>query len=287
MVSGMSIRKNSFLFLMIALLFLLPFGTSAKAESFDRNKYIYDDAGLLSDKEVAKLQELSNKLGKERDTAFLVITVDGTDGKELKQYVEDFYDENAPGFDQPHGNTAIIAIDMQERDVYLAGFKKAEEFLDDSRLDMIREEITPDLSDGNYYQAFSSFITTSHEYMGEEPSESPEEYNGNSSSTDHGEYVEDDSSADQENILFQWWFQVIASLVVAGVTVAIMAYRSGGRVTVNGQTYINNNHSKVNNKYDRFVRQTVTKVKKPSNNSNSGGGVTGGGHSHSGSGGKF
>ena len=64
--------------------------------------------------------------------------------------MQDFYDENAPGYDQPHGNTAILTLDMQNRDVYLAGFIKAEDYLDDSRLDLIRDKITPDLSSGNY-----------------------------------------------------------------------------------------------------------------------------------------
>jgi uncharacterized protein len=68
-----------------------------------------------------------------------------------------------------------------------------------------------------------------------------------------------------------------------------MAYRAGGRVTVNARTYMDSQRSKVVDQYDNFVRQTVTKQKKPSNNTNSGGGggVTRGGHSHSGSRGKF
>ena len=60
---------------------------------------------------------------------------------------------------RPHGNTALLIMDMQERDVYFAGFKKAEQYLDSGRLEMIRNKITPDLSEGEYFQAFSSFIT--------------------------------------------------------------------------------------------------------------------------------
>ena len=290
-MSKIRMLKQGFLFLLTALLFLFPLHTSAKSIPFDQHKYIYDYAGLLTDKEVAKLQALSSKLGKERDTAFMIITVNGTDGKELKQYVEDFYDENAPGYDQPNGNTAILALDMKERDVYLTGFGEAETYLDAGRLDSIREDITPDISDGNYFQAFSDYITTSHEYMGEEPSSSSQENNGTDSSSGYNDYGSDETNDNQENILFQWWFQLFASLILGGIVVGVMAYRSSGRVTVNGKTYINSSHSKVINKYDTFVRQTVTKVRKPQNNnnnhSNSGGGISGGGHSHSGSGGKF
>ncbi|WP_312470347.1 TPM domain-containing protein [Neobacillus sp.] len=304
-MSGIRMQKQGFLFLFMALLLLLPLGIRAKAETFDRNHYIYDYAEVLTDQEVAELQALSSKLGEERDTAFIIITVNGTDGKEIKQYVEDFYDEHAPGYDQPHGNTAILTIDMQERDVYLAGFKKAEQYLDDGRLNSIRDHITPDLSAGNYFQAFSAFLNTTHEYMGYEPGNGPEEskgydpgggtggYTGYDPGDGPGEYSGNEPSVNPENILFKWWFQLIAAITVAGVIVTIIAFRSGGRVTVNAQTYIDSNQSKVISQYDNFVRQTVTKQRKPSNNNThsggggSGGGITSGGHSHSGSSGKF
>ena len=276
-------KKRSLLVLLMMMLLVFPWGMStAQAETFDRNHYIYDYAHLLKDEESAKLQQLANERGKERETAFIIITLDDTNGKDVFQYVEDFYDEHGPGYDQPHGNTAILAIDMNERDVYLAGFKKAEQYLDDSRLDLIREEITPDLSDGQYFDAFSGFINSAYEYMGIEPTS----YSGDGAigSSEGNNGYEGQSS---KNIFFQWWFQLIVSLIIAGVVVMIMAYRAGGRVTVNERTYMDSHRSKVVNQYDNFVRQTVTKQKKPPENTNSGGGVTSGGHSHSGSGGKF
>ncbi|HHY73880.1 MAG TPA: hypothetical protein GX497_11830 [Bacillus bacterium] len=288
------VYRRSLLCFILALLLLLPLGISTKAQSFDRNHYIYDFAGLLTDEEAANLQSLADERGQERDTAFIVITLDGTEGKDIVQYVEDFYDEHGPGFDQPYGNAAIIAIDMQERDIYAAGFKKAEVYLDDNRLDVIRNQITPALSDGEYFQAFSTFINSCYEYMGYELGEAPDEnvdYTGPNYNTDSGGYSSYDAGVDPENIFFQWWFQVIASLVVASIMVGFMVYNSGGKVTVNARTYLNSNQSKVVSQYDNFVNRTVTKVKKPSNNTSGGGGggggITRGGHSHSGSRGKF
>lgn len=291
--------KQSLLFFLTAMLLVLPWGGFSSnvqaAQTFDREHYVYDNAQLLTDDEEAELQQLASELGEERDTAFLIITLEDTDGKDIVQYVEDFYDEHGPGYDQPHGNTAILAIDMNERDVYLAGFKKAEQYLDDGRLDMIRDEITPDLSDGQYFEAFSGFLNNAYEYMGYEPGDGPGQ-SGSSGYTDYGSGGIDDgynaheydSGVNPENIFFQWWFQLIISFVMAGGVVGIMAYRSGGRVTVDAQTYMDKSRSKVISSYDTFVRRTVTRQKKPSSNTNSGGGgITGGGHSHSGSRGKF
>jgi uncharacterized protein len=273
------------------MLLVLPWGMStAKAETFDRNHYIYDYAHLLTNEESEELQHVASVRGKERGTALIIITLDDTNGKDIVQYVEDFYDEHGPGYDQPHGNTAILAIDMNERDVYLAGFKKAEQYLDNSRLDLIREEMSPDLSSGQYFDAFSVFINRAYEYMGIEPDDGELGYTGNGSI---GSPIVNNSYElgvqPSKNIFFQWWFQFIVSLIMAGVVVMIMAYRAGGRVTVNARTYMDSNRSNVVNRYDNFVRQTVTKQRKPSNNTNSGGGggITRGGHSHSGSRGKF
>ncbi|WP_316569486.1 TPM domain-containing protein [Neobacillus sp. YIM B06451] len=285
-------QKRRFLVLLMLLL-VLPWGMpTAKAETFDRNHYIYDNAHLLTDDESAELQQVASEHAKERETAFIIITLDGTNGKDIVQYVEDFYDEHGPGYGQPYGNTAILAIDMNERDVYLAGFKKAEQYLDDSRLDLIREELTPDLSGGQYFAAFSIFLDRAYEYMNIEPDVGTGSYSGNGSVgspqvNNHYEFA----SQPSENIFFQLWFQLIVSLIVAGVVVMSMAYGAGGRVTVNARTYMDSHRSKVINHYDNFVRQTVTKQRKPSSNTNSGGGggggVTRGGHSHSGSRGKF
>lgn len=292
----MRLCKNIFLPLMMALLLMVTDGFSIQAESINQKQFVFDYAGLLTDQEVTQLESLANELGADSDTAYLIITANGTDGMDIVDYVEDFYDENAPGYDQPHGNTAILAIDMEERDIYLAGFKKAEQFLNDQRLDVILEEITPALSEENYYEAFSEFISSSHSYMGIEPetsAENPGSYPDDNDGYQHyeEEYYAGENSSD--NIFFQLWFQLIVSFIVGGAVVGILTYNSGGRVTVNSGTYMNSNSSKVLNQHDRYLRKTVTRVKKPSNNNNNsggftgGGGITGGGHSHSGSRGKF
>lgn len=261
-----SMIKRGLLFLLPVLL-LLSWGIFAQAESTNQKHYIYDDCQLLTKEETAQLEKLADERSKERNTAFVIITLNGTEGKTITQYMEDFYDEQALGYDQPHGNTALLIMDMQERDVYLAGFKKAEQYLDSGRLEMIRNKITPGLSDGEYFHAFASFIETAHNYMGYKPGVNP------------------------ENILFKWWFQLALSLVLAGVIVFLMAYHSGGRITVGSESYIDKKRSAVTKRHDQFVRKTLTRIKKPSNPSGGGGGGgggrTGGGHSYSGSGGKF
>lgn len=73
--------------------------------------------------------------------------------------------------------------------------------------------------------------------------------------------------------------------------VGSMIFNMGGRVTTNASTYLDANNSRVKNKSDRYLRQTVTKTKIQKNTGGGrgggGGGMTRGGHSHSGARGKF
>ncbi|MEW9122719.1 MAG: TPM domain-containing protein [Thermotaleaceae bacterium] len=230
---------------------------------------IYDFAGLLTTEEVQELETLAQQYSQKRQTDIVILTTRDTEGKDVVQYMEDFYDAQGLGYDKTHGNTAILTIDMQHREVYVAGFYKGEEYLDNSRCDLVRRKITPYLSGGNYYEAFHAFIKLSYQYMGVRPGVNP------------------------ENILFKLWFQLGAAFVVATVSVGLMAYRSGGRMTAGGGTYLDSSHSKITSRRDTYIRTDVTKRKKPSDNNKSGGGISmgggisSGGHSHSGSRGSF
>ncbi len=250
-------RFNKMLLFVLAVLFLLmPFHSIVSAQSTNQQQFVYDYANVLTSEEKAQLESLSSKLSEERNTAFLIITLNESNNQDIVEYTKDFYDEQAPGYDKKHGNTAMLVIDLQQRDVFLSAFKKGKVYLGNNRLTKIRETITPELSAGNYYEAFTSYLNLTHEYMGYKP----------------------------DHLFFKWWFQLIVSICVGLIVVAIMAYRSGGKVTVSARDYLNSGESSVVGQRDQYVRTTVSKVKKPSNK---GGGTTGGGHSFSGSRGKF
>ncbi len=261
-------RNKIHVVLIVFLLF--PFVFKVTALASETKQRVYDFANLLTPEEIHELEVLSNKYSSKRKTDIIILTTNDTKDRDVVEYMEDFYDEQALGYDKPHGNTAIVTIDMQHREVYVAGFYRAEKYLDNHRCDLVRHKITPDLSQGNYYEAFRSFIKISYRYMGVRPGVNP------------------------DNIFFYWGFQVLVSLGIAGIAVGIMAYHSGGKITVNENTYRDPGHSKVIQSRDHYIKSTVTKHKKPSNNNSGGGsggggggGISSGGHSHSGSRGSF
>ncbi|MCR8633673.1 TPM domain-containing protein [Paenibacillus radicis (ex Xue et al. 2023)] len=259
-------RQRAFLAVLFFLVVYLAVPAQIMAAAMEEKIMIYDDAKLLTPEEYQELNKMANQYGAKRETDIIIITSNNAKNVDVKKMTENFYDEHGPGYDKPHGNTVILTLDMRNRDVYLAGFYKAEQYLGDGRLDKIRGKITSELSSGDYKQAFEKYIKTSYTYMGFKPGVNP------------------------DNILFNLWFQLGGALAIGGIAVGMMAYRSGGRITVNRQTYEDASNSGILDRQDQYIRTTVTrqKIEKSSGSkSGGGGGITGGGHSHSGSRGKF
>ncbi|MBM7567068.1 TPM domain-containing protein [Paenibacillus sacheonensis] len=255
------------MFVVCAAALAIPGHSEAAEAGSETKNLIYDKANLLTQQEWDELNALANRYGAKRETDIIILTSTNAENQDVQLKTENFYDDQAPGYDKPHGNAVILTMDMRNREVYLAGFGKAETALDDSRLDKIRSKMTPDLTRAEYAKAFERYITLSYTYMGYKPGVNP------------------------DNILFALWFQLGAALIIGGIIVTVMVYRSGGRVTVSGATYENRGTSGVLEHADQYIRTTVTKTKIPKNNGSGsrggGGGTTGGGSSHSGSRGSF
>ncbi|KAF1677354.1 MULTISPECIES: TPM domain-containing protein [Bacillus] len=241
----------------LAVFIMMPVLGMGAARASESQQHVYDHAHLLSKAEIGKLESLSAELGAKRDTDFIIITTKSTNGKDIADYATDFYDRYGKG------STAILTIDMTNRDVFISGYKKAEQYLDNSRLNSIRNTISSDLSNEDYFKAFQTYIQLSYKDMGIKPGINP------------------------DNIFFAWWFQLIAAIAVGGIAVSIMLYQAGGKVTVNGDTYMDSRTSDVIDQYDTYIRTTVTRERKPSDKDSGDGGVTKGGTSYSGSRGKF
>ncbi len=261
-------------FILMVLAMSAPAKSSAASATGslpESKQLIYDEAGLLGQEAYQTLNALANANGAERETDIIIYTTDNPANSDVKELTERFYDEQAPGYDKAHGNAVILTVDMRNRGIYLAGFYKAETYLDDKRLDQIRNKITPELTAGDYEAAFRIYIETAYRYLDFKPGINP------------------------DSLLFNGWFQLAVSLGIGGAVVGIMAYRSGGRVTVHRHTYEDKGASGVLAKRDQYIRTTVTKQKIQRNNGGGsgglggggGGGRTGGGHSHSGSRGSF
>lgn len=277
----------------IGILLLVPLQT-INASSVDETKQlIYDEAGLLSSSQTETLNQRANEYSQRWDTDFIVYTSNNPAGTDVQVLMGDFYDDYELNSDVRNVSVVMLTLDMNNRELYVSGFYKGMEYVNNERADQIRDLITPSLSAGDYEQAFTKFLDKANEFMGIEPAPAYDPGSGSSGISSPGVPRTDYTPAsddDEESIISNGWFQLIVSLAVGGIAVGIMAANAGGRVTVNRFTYEDSRNSGVVSRKDQYIRTTVSK-RKIERNTNSGGGGgggrTGGGHSHSGSRGSF
>lgn len=248
------------LIISLAIVLVLISGINLTVYADEEVQRVYDYAGVLNDSEIASLEELSEKYSQKRNIDFVILTTTESNYISIDNYAKNFVEENGFGedyqTDKDHG-CAIVTIGMTLRDVNVSGYGKAETQLDSNRCSLLREKITPLLSNGEYYKAFEKFIKTGQKYVTIKPGVNP------------------------NNIFLKLWFQCILALIIGAVTVATMAYNSGGKVTTTSGTYLDNNNSKTVASHDHYIRTSTTRVKRESSSSSGGGGGGGGGHSSS------
>jgi uncharacterized protein len=256
---------------------------------------VYDNYGLFTTDEVDELESLLAKYGEEGKVDLVIITTDDLEGNTPLIYLENYYDNNGFGYDKEFGDAVLILINMEpdNRSVTIQGYKQAEYYVNNDRIEYMLDDITPLLSDGRYFDAMEEFAKQAAYYMKEELGVTVRPATGEQGSGyGYGESSYDGPSnyygTSDDPIYFNTYFQIIVALVIGAISVGVMAYNAGGRVTTNNRTYFDQNNSRIVASRDDYVRTTTTRVKKPSNNntgggrSSGGGGISSGGHSHSG-----
>jgi uncharacterized protein len=255
-------------------------------------QHVYDDAGLLSSSELSDIEEMCTSYSKEAGIDIIILTHDNPRDTDNGAYIEDFVDRT------DYDNSVVLSIDMAGRNVDLQGYGQAETYLHSKRLDAIREKITSYLRDADYVNAFKIYIEDSAAYMKDDTELNTDhnytyDKNGNYTGTYDSGYNSQDTTV--RDVLTNGFFQLIVALIISGIVVGIMVYNSGGKMTAGGNNYIDGGHSGLIGRRDNYIRTTVTRVRKPTQNNRPGGfnaggfsgGISGGGHSHSSSHGKF
>lgn len=293
------VYKLVFIFVLALLVFPILLGN--KALVYAQEQRVFDDYGYFSSSELTELEKICKTYGEEGKVDIIILIQDGLGGQTPTTYMEDFYDNHEFGYDKAHGDTVILLLNLEEnnRSVNIQGYKNAEYYVNNDRIEHILDDITPYLQEGDFYYAMELFAKESAYYMNEEKGVKVAPATGSKNSGNYyGESSYDGPSnyygQEKDNILYNTWLQLAGALVIGGITIAIMIGNSGGRITTNNRTYLNESNSSLIAHRDDYIRTTTTRVRKPQNNNNGGGGrssggggISSGGHSHSGGGRSF
>ncbi len=220
------------------IILLIPICVFARNTSF-----ITDNASLLTEEEFNQLSQKLEEVNNENECDIIILTVTSLDGKTAQEYSDDYFDYNSFGFGDDNSGI-LLTIDITSRKWAMTTTGAAINMFSDSKLKRISENFVKYLSNGEYYDAFLSFIEDSEEVI----------------SAESWSYSSEDSG-------FPWILVVIASLiafVIALIVVLVFkAQLKSVRYNRDAQSYVLPQTLNITSSNDIFLYSTVTKTAKP------------------------
>lgn len=282
---------------LLSLLFVVLLIIPVTANAGDLPK-IVDDADLLTDSQVSVLKETAQEIADTYQMDVVIVTVWTLDGKSPQDYADDYFDYQGYGIGADRSGILLL-IAMGTREWYISTSGEAIYAITDYGVESLFEEMSWYLSDGEYYEAFSAYLSALPEYFDRYQSGDPiDGYAGDYQGP--GSY----SPGDQEEIVHyqdregfgigNLLISLAIGAAVGGLTLLIMSAKMNSRrQQTNASAYIKQGSYYLYKSHDRYLYSHVSKV--PRAQSSSGGGSGGGssvhrsssGRRHGGGGGRF
>ena len=152
-----------------SLILCLTFSLAALAQDtgWTGEPLIQDHAGLLSEDEASTLEQKAEEISTEYDCGTYVLTVDSLAGKNRRDFAKDYYQEHNLGSGTyQNGILFLVAMDSREYVTITYGRDPADSdtygigilAFSDSDIEYLENQVVPYLSDGNYAEAFDTYL---------------------------------------------------------------------------------------------------------------------------------
>ncbi|MBQ3797781.1 MAG: TPM domain-containing protein [Butyrivibrio sp.] len=238
---------------------------------------LVDAADLLSSSEEEQLLNRLNSVSQKHSSNVVLLTTDDYSGY-IQDFADDYFDYN--GFQADYDGSGILfMLSMETREWAFSTSGTAIYAFTDYGQEYMTEKMLPYLKDGDYYNAFSTYIDLADSLL---------------TMYEEGNPLDVNNSREPGNIYAGIAGSVAIGLIVALIVVGIMA--SGlHTVHMNDSAAGYQSHSgiKMQVHHDTYVRTTTSRTKLPDNDRSSGGGggssihTSSSGSSHGGSHGHF
>lgn len=224
---------------------LLSFASMA----FAKSQRVFDNAEILTDKEVRTLEkEISDLKEKHEDYDFVILTINEYVSGDPVDYAEDFYLRSGHHFKD---KGFMMLINMRSRQVTVSAIGDAQDRMNEKTNKAARDDIVEELKDKDYYQAGHVFLS----------------------------HAEDAVTKGKYRLsAIEILVALGAAIIVFVVFVSVVKHKYGKEGEAQPYPLKERGSVKLTKKDDIFVREYVTHVKIESS---SGGGGGGGGSYHS------
>lgn len=238
----------------LSLFLALMLCTALVMPAFAANGYLWDDAELLSGSEASALQRELAELGEDFDADIVIVTVETTGQYDPEEYIELFYDENAYGQGSDRAGVMLL-VAMEEREYMILSNGWCSDAISPNRIDSIVNAMQEDMRDGDYAEAFETFLEECRYYLDGHRNGFPFRFG--------------------QNLLIA----LIAGLAVALIVTGIMRSKlKSVRKQHTANQYIRSGSMQVTRATDLYLYSNVTRVRKVQS-SGSTGSRSGGGRS--------
>ena len=229
---------------------------------------VIDEAEILTDSEEKELDAKIATIEQSHKVRILIGTMKSTDGTPLGKIANNVVDQI------PADNgTIVLLLSMKERDWYISTDNKMRARITDGKgVEYLSGEFLPDLKEGKYAAAFTTFAATTDEML--------------------TYYEKEGEPYDPANALNLMALGIaLACALILGGTIYYMLYEyeSNVRSAAEADAYLNHDSFRLTRSEDDFLYTTVTRRTKEKKESSSGSTVRTSSRdsSHGGGGGKF
>ncbi|WP_314662790.1 TPM domain-containing protein [uncultured Selenomonas sp.] len=229
---------------------------------------VIDEAEILTDSEEAALNTKLAAIEQSHKVRILIGTMKSTDGTPLGKIANNVVDQI------PADNgTIVLLLSMKERDWYISTDNKMRVRITDGKgIEYLSGEFLPDLKEGKYAAAFTTFAATTDEML--------------------TYYEKEGEPYDPANAFNLMALGIaLACALILGGTIYYMLYEYESNVTfaAEADAYLNHDSFRLTQNEDNFLYTTVTRQTKEKKESSSGSNVStsSSDSSHGGGGGKF
>lgn len=157
--------------LLVMSLFAATFSASAYEDIiYDENlgngsRRVFDFANLLNDSEIAQLESKISSVYSDIKLDIVVVTVNSTYGKSDEEYADDFFDYNGFGYGSNYDGVLLL-INMDSRTTQISTCGSGIDYLSDSKISDITDDVTSELKYGNYYDAIEAYVDAVDDSVG-------------------------------------------------------------------------------------------------------------------------
>lgn len=263
--------KKRLFFILLAM--LLCFSITCPALAQGAELRLVDNAGLLNSSETIALLSELNEISNAHQVDLVIVTTNIISPKTPREYADDFFDYNGYGYGS-NRDGVLLLISMEDSDWYISTSGFGITAFTSDGIDYIGEQITPDLSNGNYDDAFRTYIDLCDEFITAAKNGNP--YNRHN--------------------LPKSPFPVVSSLLISLtigfvlafiVTAVLKSQLKSIRSQSGAGSYVQAGSLNITDQRDLFLYRNVSRRPKPQSSSSSGTHHSSSGRSHGGGGGKF